>query len=202
MLLDRRQLSPWGCGTGSSLTPCQQLIRPPALSHETQRRPGGAGAGHRRSYRRAWDGQPQRAKPADGSGSPGLGPMPQPPPGASVPAAPPHLRALSPRHCMGAPKSESWAGPLDPRLSNPSQCWAQIRRDNPVKCTVSPPNSPRSSPLQDPSSPQRPRPFSHQQSHLPHFFLLEGGETRGYLRSSLHGDMLRFTCVYTLKAQE
>lgn len=40
MLLDRRQLSPWGHGTGSSLARCQQLLHPPAL---TATRPGGAG---------------------------------------------------------------------------------------------------------------------------------------------------------------
>lgn len=51
MLLDRRQLSPWGHGIGSSPAPCQQLLRPPVLT-----------ATRLETQSRAWEGQEDRAQ--------------------------------------------------------------------------------------------------------------------------------------------
>lgn len=112
MPLDRRQLSPWGRSPGSSLAPCQQLLRPD--SHET-RRPGGAG-------------DRARALPQAGTGR-----------AAAESTEPPRAaRGPGPRSGVGCPASRSRREPRSthPRAGHSLGARNVCRRDNPVKSMV------------------------------------------------------------------
>lgn len=61
----------------------------------------------RASCRRAWDGQPESKALLPAQGAQAWGRCPS----HLLPAAPPHLGALSPRRCTGVPKSERGARP-------------------------------------------------------------------------------------------
>lgn len=133
--------------------------------------------------------------PLMGSGNPGLvSHAPSCCLKPSVLAQHPHpSRALSPLHCtwplkLRAGQSQA-SQSTDTMLSSPHpSAWHRLgagsvcRRDKPVKFTVHciHLNPPSESFL----SSKVPSPFSHQQSYLLLFFLLEGGQTQGHLRSS------------------